>query len=66
MRALATWSGAIAGLLLIADGVSFVTARTALLDGFLTVDALGGLLPEVEAFEVERFRFPKIWRSWGT
>jgi hypothetical protein len=31
------------------------------LDGFLTVDALGGLLPEVEAFEVERFRFPKIW-----
>lgn len=29
--------GAIAGLLLIADGVSFVASRTALLDGFLTV-----------------------------
>ena len=32
-----TLIGGIAGLLLIADGVSFVTARTALLDGFLTV-----------------------------
>ncbi len=32
-----TLVGAIAGLLLIADSVSFVTARTALLDGFLTV-----------------------------
>lgn len=29
--------GAIAGLLIVADGVSFVAARTALLDGFLTV-----------------------------
>ncbi|MBV9513923.1 MAG: phospholipid carrier-dependent glycosyltransferase [Mycobacteriaceae bacterium] len=32
-----TLVGGIAGLLIIADGVSFVTARTALLDGFLTV-----------------------------
>ena len=32
-----TLIGAIAGLLLIADGVSFVAARTALLDNFLTV-----------------------------
>jgi dolichyl-phosphate-mannose--protein O-mannosyl transferase len=32
-----TLIGALAGLLLIADGVSFVVARTALLDGFLTV-----------------------------
>ncbi|MCV7191925.1 dolichyl-phosphate-mannose--protein mannosyltransferase [Mycolicibacterium brumae] len=31
-----TMAGAIAGILLICDGVSFVTARTALLDGFLT------------------------------
>ena len=32
-----TMVGGIAGLLLICDGVSFVTARTALLDGFLTL-----------------------------
>ncbi|MCH9732981.1 MAG: phospholipid carrier-dependent glycosyltransferase, partial [Actinomycetia bacterium] len=32
-----TLVGGIAGLLLIADGVSFVTARTALLDGFLAL-----------------------------
>ena len=32
-----TLVGGIAGLLLIADGVSFVAARTALLDGFLTL-----------------------------
>jgi dolichyl-phosphate-mannose-protein mannosyltransferase len=32
-----TLVGAIAGLLLIADGVSFVAARTALLDGFLVL-----------------------------
>ncbi len=32
-----TLVGGVAGLLLIADGVSFVTARTALLDGFLTM-----------------------------
>ena len=32
-----TLVGGIAGLLLIADGVSFVSARTALLDGFLAV-----------------------------
>jgi len=32
-----TLVGGIAGLLIIADGVSFVSARTALLDGFLTV-----------------------------
>ena len=32
-----TLVGGIAGLLIIADGVSFVAARTALLDGFLTV-----------------------------
>ncbi|MFN8044399.1 MAG: phospholipid carrier-dependent glycosyltransferase, partial [Mycobacterium sp.] len=32
-----TLIGAIAGLLLVADGVSFVAARTALLDNFLTV-----------------------------
>ncbi len=31
------------------------------LDGFLTVDRLRELLPEVAAFDVERFRFPKIW-----
>ena len=30
------------------------------LDGFLTVDRLRELLPEVAAFEVERFRLPKI------
>jgi dolichyl-phosphate-mannose--protein O-mannosyl transferase len=42
-----TLVGAIAGLLIIADGVSFVTARTALLDGFLTmfvVAAFGALI----------------------
>jgi dolichyl-phosphate-mannose--protein O-mannosyl transferase len=42
-----TLTGAIAGLLIIADGVSFVTARTALLDGFLTffvVAAFGALI----------------------
>ena len=42
-----TLVGAIAGLLLICDGVSFVTARTALLDGFLTffvVAAFGALI----------------------
>ena len=32
-----TLVGGIAGLLLVADGVSFVAARTALLDGFLTL-----------------------------
>jgi dolichyl-phosphate-mannose--protein O-mannosyl transferase len=36
-----TLIGAIAGLLLIADGVSFVAARTALLDIFLTVFVVG-------------------------
>ncbi len=42
-----TLVGGIAGLLLIADGVSFVTSRTALLDGFLTffvVAAFGCLI----------------------
>ncbi|BBZ68521.1 putative dolichyl-phosphate-mannose--protein mannosyltransferase [Mycolicibacterium insubricum] len=42
-----TMVGAIAGILLICDGVSFVTARTALLDGYLTVfvvAAFGALL----------------------
>jgi dolichyl-phosphate-mannose-protein mannosyltransferase len=42
-----TLAGGIAGLLIIADGVSFVTARTALLDGFLTlfvVAAFGALI----------------------
>ena len=42
-----TLVGAIAGVLLICDGVSFVTARTALLDGFLTffvVAAFGALM----------------------
>lgn len=42
-----TLVGAIAGVLLICDGVSFVTARTALLDGFLTffvVAAFGALI----------------------
>ncbi|TGD87328.1 phospholipid carrier-dependent glycosyltransferase [Mycolicibacterium sp. CH28] len=42
-----TLVGAIAGLLLIADGVSFVAARTALLDSFLTffvVAAFGALI----------------------
>jgi dolichyl-phosphate-mannose-protein mannosyltransferase len=32
-----TFVGGIAGLLIIGDGVTFVTSRTALLDGFLTV-----------------------------
>ncbi|MBY0442731.1 MAG: phospholipid carrier-dependent glycosyltransferase [Mycobacteriaceae bacterium] len=42
-----TLVGGIAGLLLIGDGVSFVAARTALLDGFLTffvVAAFGALI----------------------
>ena len=42
-----TLVGAIAGVLLICDGVSFVVARTALLDGFLTffvVAAFGALI----------------------
>ena len=42
-----TLVGAIAGLLLIGDGVSFVVARTALLDGFLAffvVAAFGALI----------------------
>lgn len=42
-----TLVGAIAGLLVIADGVSFVVARTALLDGFLTflvLAAFGALI----------------------
>ena len=42
-----TLVGGIAGLLLIADGVSFVAARTALLDGFLAffvVAAFGALI----------------------
>ncbi|WP_343603296.1 phospholipid carrier-dependent glycosyltransferase [Mycobacterium sp.] len=42
-----TLVGGIAGLLLIADGVSFVASRTALLDGFLTffvVAAFGALI----------------------
>ena len=42
-----TLVGAIAGVLLICDGVSFVSARTALLDGFLTffvVAAFGALI----------------------
>jgi dolichyl-phosphate-mannose-protein mannosyltransferase len=42
-----TLVGAIAGLLIMCDGVSFVTARTALLDGFLTffvVAAFGALI----------------------
>ena len=42
-----TLVGGIAGLLLICDGVSFVAARTALLDGFLTffvVAAFGALI----------------------
>lgn len=42
-----TLIGAIAGILMICDGVSFVTARTALLDGimtFLVVAAFGALI----------------------
>ena len=42
-----TLVGAIAGLLFIADGVSFVVARTALLDGFLAflvLAAFGALI----------------------
>jgi dolichyl-phosphate-mannose--protein O-mannosyl transferase len=42
-----TLVGAIAGLLVVADGVSFVVARTALLDGFLAffvVAAFGALI----------------------
>ncbi len=42
-----TLIGAVAGLLMVADGVSFVAARTALLDGFLTlfvVAAFGALM----------------------
>ncbi|MCV7086469.1 dolichyl-phosphate-mannose--protein mannosyltransferase [Mycolicibacter hiberniae] len=42
-----TLAGGIAGLLLVGDGVSFVAARTALLDGFLTffvVSAFGALI----------------------
>ncbi|GFG70591.1 dolichyl-phosphate-mannose--protein mannosyltransferase [Mycolicibacter senuensis] len=42
-----TLAGGIAGLLLVGDGVSFVAARTALLDGFLTffvVAAFGALI----------------------
>jgi dolichyl-phosphate-mannose-protein mannosyltransferase len=42
-----TLVGAIAGILLVADGVSFVASRTALLDGFLTffvVAAFGALI----------------------
>jgi len=31
------------------------------LDGFLTVERLAELLPEVSEMKVERFRFPKIW-----
>ncbi len=31
------------------------------LDGYLTVERLVELLPEVAELEVERFRFPKIW-----
>jgi hypothetical protein len=31
------------------------------LDGFLTVERLLELLPEVSQFAVERYRFPKIW-----
>jgi hypothetical protein len=31
------------------------------LDGFLTVERLVELLPEVADLEIERFRFPKIW-----
>ena len=38
-----TLVGGIAGLLLIADGVTFVAARTALLDGFLVVVHRGGV-----------------------
>ena len=30
------------------------------LDGFLTLDRLRELLPEVDGFDIERFRFPKI------
>ena len=50
-----TLVGAIAGLLLICDGVNFVTARTALLDGILTffvVAAFGALI--VDRDEVRR------------
>ncbi|WP_040493491.1 acyclic terpene utilization AtuA family protein [Ilumatobacter nonamiensis] len=31
------------------------------LDEYLTVDRLRELLPEVASFEVDRYRFPKIW-----
>jgi len=31
------------------------------LDGYLTVDRLMELLPEIAEMEVERYRFPKIW-----
>jgi dolichyl-phosphate-mannose-protein mannosyltransferase len=37
-----TLVGGIAGILLTADGVSFVTARTALLDGYLTMFVVAG------------------------
>ncbi|OBH03886.1 dolichyl-phosphate-mannose--protein mannosyltransferase [Mycobacterium sp. E3247] len=50
-----TLVGAIAGVLVICDGVSFVTARTALLDGILTffvVAAFGALI--VDRDEVRR------------
>jgi dolichyl-phosphate-mannose-protein mannosyltransferase len=52
-----TLVGAIAGLLLVADGVSFVSARTALLDGlleFFVVAAFGALIVDRDQVR-ERF-----------
>lgn len=58
-----TLVGAIAGVLVVCDGVSFVAARTALLDGFLTffvVAAFGALI--VDRDQV-RERLDLAWRQ---
>jgi dolichyl-phosphate-mannose-protein mannosyltransferase len=53
-----TLTGGIAGLLIIVDGVSFVTARTALLDGFLAlfvVAAFGALMVDRDQVRARMF-----------
>ena len=63
-----TMVGAIAGILLICDGVSFVTARTALLDGYLTVfvvAAFGALLVDRDQVR-ERLHIALFGHTPGT
>src|ERR1700758_4678545 len=58
-----TLVGGIAGLLIVADGVSLVTARTALLDGFLTVFVVGAFGALIVDRDQVRARMHVAWEE---